>query len=248
MRLLPPRFTLRRLMVVVTALGLALGCFLGQSQRHRRGCDPAALVRDRPDSDPEWVVINGNAGVLVGLTIPSVTTNCYRRRVVSPPAAGPSVSAPGVSFPGGGPVGLNALNHRRSSHSHSETTAMRLLWMTPRPDDRRGGSRVGCWRGPRVSGARSPRPTDSGEAEYYRRMYQEMAEKAAEWEELANDPAKESALPLALYRAGHWSREQALEIELEPLQSPVPTKVAAAYQEAKEIARRRAATYRTSVE
>src|SRR5262249_7770748 len=58
------------------------------------------------------------------------------------------------------------------------------------------------------------------EAEYHGRMRQEMEEKAAYWEALANDPSKEDDLPLALYKAGLWPLEQALEIELEPMRSP----------------------------
>jgi hypothetical protein len=82
------------------------------------------------------------------------------------------------------------------------------------------------------------------EAEYHRRTEQESEEKAAYWEALASDPAREVDLALALFRVGRWSRRQALEIELESLHSPSRPRWKRVSSEAKATARKQARTYR----
>ena len=82
------------------------------------------------------------------------------------------------------------------------------------------------------------------EAEYHRRMQEESEAEAAYWEALASDPAREVDLALALFRAGRWSRRQALEIERESFHSPSRPRWKQVSSEAKEIARKQARTYR----
>jgi hypothetical protein len=80
-----PRFSLRRLMVVVAALGLNFGVVPW----------PACAVMGAGISLPlfissgtflEWVVAYSMIGVLAALSMPPVVTNCRRGRVAGPPA------------------------------------------------------------------------------------------------------------------------------------------------------------------
>jgi hypothetical protein len=80
------------------------------------------------------------------------------------------------------------------------------------------------------------------EVEYHRWMEQKSKMKAAEWEALASDPSQEADLPLALFKAGRWSRGQILEIGLES--SPSRPRWKQVSSEAKEIAREQARAYR----
>jgi hypothetical protein len=59
----------------------------------------------------------------------------------------------------------------------------------------------------------------SKEADDHHRRQVELAAEAADLESLAGDPAREEDLPLALFRAGRWSRGKALEMEVESLAS-----------------------------
>jgi hypothetical protein len=103
MRITRVRFSLRRLMIVVTALGLNFGmvpwpacAVIGAAMTLPLFLSSATLM--------EWVVIYGVAGVLAGLSMPAVVTHCRRGRMAGPLAVSPAASIPVAAPPCGGPA------------------------------------------------------------------------------------------------------------------------------------------------
>jgi hypothetical protein len=103
MRIARVRFSLPRLMIVVTALGLSFGvvpwpacAFTGAAMTVPLFVSSATLM--------EWVVIYGIAGVLAGLSMPAVVTHCRRGKMARPPAVSPAASIPVATPPGEGPA------------------------------------------------------------------------------------------------------------------------------------------------
>jgi hypothetical protein len=86
------------------------------------------------------------------------------------------------------------------------------------------------------------------QADYHGRMERELAGRAADWDALANDPSKESDLRLALYQAGKWSQERALELELEPLRAPSRPRWRQFAPEARNLALQQSRTYQREAE
>jgi hypothetical protein len=104
MRVTRLRFSLRRLMLVVTALGLNFGIVPWP------GCAVIGAAITLPLFVTEgtlidWTVIYSIAGVLAGLSMPAVSSNCRRRGFATPPAARPAVGVPVVAPTCSGPVG-----------------------------------------------------------------------------------------------------------------------------------------------
>ncbi len=99
------RFSLARLMLVTTALGVNFGvvpwpsCIvMGAAITLPLFLSSATLI--------EWVVLYAVAGVLAGLSMPAVVTNCRRGRISAPPAAPP---APEITS--GDPDGESPVDH-----------------------------------------------------------------------------------------------------------------------------------------
>jgi hypothetical protein len=97
MPVLRVRFSIRRLMIVATAMGLNFGVLPW----------PACAVMGAALTLPlflssvrwvEWVVIYGYAGVLAALSMPPVITTCRMGIIEAPPERAPSISVP-VSAP-----------------------------------------------------------------------------------------------------------------------------------------------------
>ena len=97
MRLPCVRFTVRRLMLVVTAMGLNFGVAPWPA------CGVMAAVIALPlfvslGTLLDWVVLYGFAGLLAVLSLPAVGTHCRLRMISSPPVS-PSTAGVPIAVP-----------------------------------------------------------------------------------------------------------------------------------------------------
>jgi hypothetical protein len=98
MRLPRIQFSIRRLMVVVTALGLNFGV-LPWPASGVMGVVIALSLFVSSGTFLEWVVVYATGGVLAALSMPAVSTNCQRGRIAGPPAPLPAVATPLRAIP-----------------------------------------------------------------------------------------------------------------------------------------------------
>jgi hypothetical protein len=108
MRIVRVRFSLRRLMIVVMALGFDFGvvpwpacAVVGAAMTLPLFLHPATLI--------EWVMIYGIAGLLAALSLPPVVTHCQRGRMAGPPPAPAAGSIPVAAPPCEGPAIMEVL-------------------------------------------------------------------------------------------------------------------------------------------